>query len=123
MRIVVVVVLLAALLLAGLLAWRRLRPRPLFKLTLREGSRAGVEFVIRTPTASIGSADGQTVVVSHPKVSQRHALLELADGKVRLRDTSRYGTRVNGEAAKEAELHSGDLIRLGDSVDLIFTRL
>lgn len=120
---VLALVVLAVLLVAGWVAWRRLRPPPLFKLTLREGSQAGVEFLIRTPTATIGSAEGQTVVVSHPKVSHRHAVLEVSDGKVLLRDNSRYGTRVNGAVAREAELHSGDLIRLGDSVDLIFTRL
>ncbi len=117
--VVVVVVLLAV----GWIAWRRFRPRPLFKLTLREGSQAGMEFLIRSPVATVGSAEGQTVVVSHPKVSQSHVVLELTNGTVRLRDRSRYGTRVNGEIAQEAELHSGDLIRLGDSVDLIFTRL
>lgn len=116
-------VVVAVLLAAGWVAWRRFRPRPLFKLTLREGTQAGVEFLIRTPVATIGSAEGQSVVVSHPKVSQRHVVLELTNGTVRLRDHSRYGTRVNGEIAQEAELHSGDLIRLGDSVDLIFTRL
>ena len=119
----IALVLLVLLVAAGLLGWRRLRPRPLYKLTLREGSGAGLDFIIREATARIGSAEGQTVVVSHPKVSREHAVLEMReDGRFVLRGLSRYGTRVNGELAEEAELRSGDLIRLGDSVDLIFTR-
>ena len=120
MRIALVLLVLFAA--AGLVAWRRLRPRPLYKLTLREGSGAGLDFIIREVSASIGSAEGQTVVVSHPKVSREHAVLEAREGRFLLRGLSRYGTRVNGELAEEAELRSGDLIRLGDSVDLIFTR-
>jgi pSer/pThr/pTyr-binding forkhead associated (FHA) protein len=121
--IVFVLVLLAVLGVAAVIAWRHVRPRPVFKLTLREGEGAGLDFVIRQKVATIGSEEGQTVVVSHPKVSRRHAVVEMRGEDFVIRDLSRFGIRVNGEGAKEAALHSGDLIRLGDSIDLIFTRL
>ena len=117
------VVVLVALGVAGaLVVWRRLHPRPLCRLTLREGDTLGLEFPITTRTATLGSEEGQTVVVSHPKVSRKHAVLTLEGGHFVLRDCSRHGTSVNGAQVQEAVLHSGDLIRLGDSIDVIFTR-
>jgi len=120
-------VALAVLILLGVaaaVAWKRFRPRPLFKLTLREEGGAGLEFVIRDRVATIGTEEGQSIVVSHPKVSRNHAEVEMQpDGSFVIRDRSKFGVRVNGEPVKEAPLHSGDLIRLGDSIDLIFTRL
>jgi pSer/pThr/pTyr-binding forkhead associated (FHA) protein len=101
----------------------KLRTRPVAKLTLREGSGPGLEFPLRTGQVTIGSEEGRTVVVSHPKVSGLHATLLLEGGRFLLHDRSKRGTRVNGRAVDEAELHSGDLIRLADSIDLIFTRL
>ncbi len=99
------------------------RPRVRAKLTLREGSTPGLEFPIKTKQATIGSEEGRTVVVSHPKVSGLHATLSREDGRFVLRDRSKRGTKVNGRAVEEAELRSGDLIRLADTIDLIFTRL
>ena len=111
----------AVALVAALLWWRRRNGRPLCVLTLREGQALGLEFPIRTAAATIGSQEGQTVVISHPKVSREHAVLSQEDGHFVLRDRSHHGTRVNSEPVKEAVLRSGDLIRLGESVDLIFT--
>jgi pSer/pThr/pTyr-binding forkhead associated (FHA) protein len=115
--------LIALVLVTGLVAWLLLRRRPMCKLSLRAGNGTGVEFAIRGGEATIGSREGQTVVVSHPAVSSLHATLTLEDGMFVLRDRSRLGTQVNGQAVRETVLRSGDLIRLGDSVDLIFTRL
>jgi S-DNA-T family DNA segregation ATPase FtsK/SpoIIIE len=115
--------LIALVLVAGLAAWLLLRRRPMCKLSLRTGDGTGAEFAIRGGEATIGSRDGQTVVVSHPSVSGLHATLKLEEGMFVLRDHSSRGTRVNGEEVHEAVLRSGDLIRLGESVDLIFTRL
>ena len=111
-----------AVAVALLVAWR-IRSRPVAKLTLREGDGPGLEFPLRPGRVTIGSEEGRTVVVSHPKVSGLHATLLLEDGRFVLQDRSKRGTRVNGKAVEEADLHSGDLIRLADSIDLIFTRL
>lgn len=106
---------------AGLWWFRGRKRRPLCTLTLREGQGLGLAFPITTPEATIGSEEGQTVVISHPKVSRLHAVLHLEDGRFVLRDKSHHGTRVNSEPVKEVVLRSGDLIRLGESVDVIFT--
>lgn len=107
---------------AGLWWWRR--SRPLAKLALREGETIGLEFPLSSRETTIGSEAGQTVVVSHPRVSRHHAVIaRTEDGVFVLRDRSKHGTTVNGEEVSEHELRSGDLIRLADSVDLIFTRL
>jgi hypothetical protein len=118
-------ILLGALVLAALaiIVWRlRFLRRPLCRLTLREGGGLGLDFPITAPEASLGSEEGCTVVISHPRVSRRHAVLTLEGGEFVLRDHSAHGTRVNGSPVKETVLRSGDLIRLGDSVDVIFTR-
>jgi pSer/pThr/pTyr-binding forkhead associated (FHA) protein len=108
---------------AALAAWR-LRPRPVAKLTLREGDGPGLEFPLSGRPATIGSEEGRTVVVSHPRVSGLHATLSRDDGgRFVLHDRSKRGTKVNGEPVREAVLESGDLIRLADSIDLIFTLL
>jgi pSer/pThr/pTyr-binding forkhead associated (FHA) protein len=111
-----------ALAAAAAAAWR-IGGRPVAKLTLREGNGPGLEFPLGRGQVTIGSEEGRTVVVSHPKVSGLHATLRLENGRFLLHDRSKRGTRVNGRPVEETELQSGDLIRLADSIDLIFTRL
>ena len=118
-----IVGILAASAAVGAAIWWFFARRPLCKLAIREGDGVGLEFLIRTRAATIGSEDGQTVTVSHPRVSRQHATLRLKNGRFVLHDRSEQGTRVNGKAITEAEVKSGDLISLGESVDLIFTRL
>ncbi|NNE44819.1 MAG: FHA domain-containing protein, partial [Gemmatimonadetes bacterium] len=105
--------------------WRRTHPRAWGKLALREGNAAGLEFPLSGRVVSIGSEEGRDVMVSNPKVSAFHATLTRGDGgAVVLHDRSRSGTVVNGTAVEdETELRSGDLIRLADSIDLMFTQL
>ena len=115
-------------LVAGVVAaagvWWWLRSRPLAKLALREGGTTGVEFPLTARETTIGSEAGQTVVVSHPRVSRHHAVIARTDeGTFVLRDRSKHGTAVNGAPVTEHVLESGDLIRLAGAVDLIFTRL
>lgn len=119
-----VLVVLAVLAVAGCLGWRlKFARRPIAKLTLREGQVKGLEFPITTTEVTIGSEEGQTVVISDPRVSRQHATLTFEDDRFVLRDCSRHGVRVNGSPCRETILKSGDLIRLGESVDVIFTRL
>ena len=119
MSVWIVVVVVAA---AGVWWW--LRSRPLAKLALREGDTTGVEFPLTARETTIGSEAGQTVVVSHPRVSRHHAVIARTDeGTFVLRDRSKHGTMVNGAPVTEHVLESGDLIRLAGAVDLIFTRL
>jgi hypothetical protein len=58
---------------------------------------------------------GITVASKHTGVSRQHCSIELADGRVRLNDHSRYGTRLNGRKLGESVvLQAGDVISLGD---------
>jgi pSer/pThr/pTyr-binding forkhead associated (FHA) protein len=119
--------LLSGLLLGALagVIWRFWRSRrPIAKIAFREGDGTGLEFPLRNVESTIGSAEEHTVTVSHPRVSRLHAVVTFEKDRFVLQDRSRYGIRVNAEPVSESvELKSGDLIRLGDSVDLIFTRL
>ena len=118
----ILVVALATAFVA-VLVWRlRFQRRPLCRLTLREGGSLGLDFPISATEATLGSEEGCTVVISHPKVSRRHAVLKREGGEFVIRDQSAHGTSVNGTPTREAVLRSGDLIRLGDAVDVIFTR-
>jgi pSer/pThr/pTyr-binding forkhead associated (FHA) protein len=119
-------VLVIVLLVGGVAAvagWLLLRRRPMAKLTLLESDAPGLEFTVRDRMTSIGREESRTVTVSHPLVSRHHADLILRDGTFVLRDRSTRGTHVNGEPIQESVLKSGALIRLAESVELIFTRL
>ena len=73
--------------------------------------------------ATIGREDGQTVAVSHPRVSRQHAAITRDGEHFVLHDRSKHGTRVNGRVIETHVLASGDLILLADAIQLIFTRL
>jgi hypothetical protein len=117
---VMVAVALGAVVAAGVF-WLALRPRPRATLAIREGTALGEEFPLGRK-ATIGRGEGETIVVSHPRVSRVHAEIAYEDGGFVLRDRSKHGVLVNGEPVTEAVLRSGDLISLADAVDLIFTR-
>lgn len=58
----------------------------------------------------------RTIVVpdNHSGVSRVHAEIQLRDGELKLRDSSRYGTYVNEKkVAGEVALHPGDIVRVG----------
>ncbi len=116
----------ALVLVAAAVVGLRLRQlrRPAAKLALREGTCCGMEFALRGREITIGSSEEQRITISHPRVSRLHAVVSRDGDRFLLRDESSYGVQVNGKPVSEAvELRSGDLIRLGESVDLIFTRL
>ncbi|MGH7918078.1 MAG: FHA domain-containing protein, partial [Candidatus Binataceae bacterium] len=49
-------------------------------------------------------------------VSRHHAALEVAQGRLKLRDlTSQNGTWVDGRRVSEAQMADGDSFRLGDA--------
>ena len=61
-----------------------------------------------------GRAADCDVVLAHPTVSRQHARFQVRDGRCFLRDVgSRHGTYRNGELVSRAELHQGDVLRLG----------
>ena len=66
-------------------------------------------------TLRLGRSVAADVMLEHPSVSRRHALVALRDGEtVILDDRSLNGVLVNGERVGEACLRHGDAIQLGE---------
>ncbi|MGH8010934.1 MAG: FHA domain-containing protein, partial [Candidatus Binataceae bacterium] len=56
------------------------------------------------------------IVLNDGSVSRHHAALEVAQGRLKLRDlTSQNGTWIDGRRVNEALIVSGDSFRLGDA--------
>src|SRR5579885_965918 len=63
---------------------------------------------------TIGRAGDNTVVLNHPQISARHALLEKVEGGYRLTDTnSTNHVYVNGQRISTQLLRTGDELRIG----------
>jgi ABC-type multidrug transport system ATPase subunit len=63
---------------------------------------------------TIGRAEDNTVVLNHPQISARHALLERVEGGYRLTDTnSTNHVYVNGQRISTQLLRTGDELRIG----------
>ncbi|HEU5378949.1 MAG TPA: FHA domain-containing protein [Ktedonobacteraceae bacterium] len=63
---------------------------------------------------TIGRTPGNTIVLDHPQVSARHALLEKMARGYRLSDqNSTNHVYVNGERIHQRDLHTGDEVRIG----------
>ena len=63
-----------------------------------------------------GVAKDKRVIVNEPNVSRDHAVLSWSNGKLKIKDTSRNGTYVNGvriTAGSELVLKAGDNIEIG----------
>ena len=76
----------------------------------------GGSLMFATPQVTIGRDPRSMVHLDDPSVSLRHAILELVDGSVRVRDLgSRAGTLVNGRsiATNEVTLQPTDELRIG----------
>jgi pSer/pThr/pTyr-binding forkhead associated (FHA) protein len=68
----------------------------------------------------IGRAPSNEIVIDHPTVSQRHALLLRTGASYSLKDlSSTEGTQVNGNFVTDADLKDGDTIGFG-SVTAVF---
>jgi two-component system response regulator HydG len=91
-----------------------------FNLEVVEGGPAGASFVIDGASASrsyLGKSPGCDIQLDDPKVSRRHAALELAGEALRVLDLdSTNGCRVNGVTVKDALLRGGERLQVGDTV-------
>ncbi len=72
---------------------------------------------LRGDTTSVGALAENDLVVDDPEVSKRHLKIEVRDdGRFFVVDTgSRNGTYLNETRIDEAELHSGDRLRIGQT--------
>ena len=90
--------------------------RPL-RLRVEHGPDAGRSFVVGKPGATLGSQDDNSIVLTDPAVSRRHARLEAHGEVLTITDLgSRHGTWVNGQRlAGPCLLRPGDTVGLGNS--------
>jgi eukaryotic-like serine/threonine-protein kinase len=76
------------------------------------------EYPIDVPSAIIGRAEGNRVMVDHVSVSRRHARLGFANGQPMLEDlSSATGTYVSGERLQPGTprpIQPGEQLRIGD---------
>ena len=92
------------------------------RLTVRGiGELNGTTFFITDKLTNIGSAEGNTVVVSDQSVSKRHAGIKADDNRFELADFgSTNGVLVNGTRITKQFLKNGDVISIG-AIELEFS--
>jgi hypothetical protein len=83
-------------------------------LAIEDGDEV-VVFEVGDRNLHLGRSAAADVMLEHSSVSRKHAVVASRDGAVViLDDRSLNGVLVNGERVREAVLHHGDEIRLGD---------
>ncbi len=89
---------------------------PLARLRVLEPHGADRSFVLRGGVLTIGRGSGNDLVLGDPRVSRRHARIQVRGGRLVLSDLgSRNGTRVNGSPVGEVAIGFGDEILVGDT--------
>jgi two-component system, NtrC family, response regulator HydG len=90
-----------------------------FRLHVISGPEQGTTFTLdgdRPPRVYLGQSTGCELRLTDPRVSRRHAALDLAGAHVILTDLdSRNGTYVNGVSVLKARLVGDELIKVGDT--------
>jgi len=95
---------------------------PSFRLVLKSGQNAGQEFIYDVDEVSIGRDLANTMVISDPEVSRRHARLYKQGINYVIEDLgSTNGTSVNGQRLVGPYiLRSGEVITFGEHSDVLF---
>src|SRR3954453_14244261 len=89
----------------------------MYKLTVVAGPNRGTSYPVQDGETSIGRQAGNTVVLPSAKVSKRHCVLAVNNGKVVMSDQgSSNGTFVNGVLVKSKPMKAGDRISVGEYV-------
>lgn len=85
--------------------------------TVIEGNDYGRQFIGATPELKVGRQPENHICLSDPKVSRFHALIKVKDYYLVVKDLqSTNGTYVNNVKINKEKLHTGDLIKVGDTV-------
>ncbi|AUX23391.1 ATPase AAA [Sorangium cellulosum] len=88
-----------------------------FRLELVEGPARGTVWDSSADRCSLGSSDGNDLVIADPTVSRFHCEIHIDGAGARVRDLrSHNGTVVDGVHVIEALLRTGSHIRLGKTV-------
>jgi hypothetical protein len=86
------------------------------QLEFRTGPLGGKVFTLERDVTTIGSFDGNTVLLQDTGVSRKHAGIRKVDGHYELADLgSTNGVYVNGEKSARRKLVNGDVVRIGTS--------
>ncbi|MEK9165074.1 MAG: FHA domain-containing protein [Chloroflexota bacterium] len=90
------------------------------RITIQRGPQVGQTFVLDRPVTTIGRVSGNDIPLRSSAVSRRHAHIRLDDGHYFLEDLgSSNGTFVNNLLITQPrELKPGDVIRLGEQIEL-----
>ena len=94
-----------------------------FQIVMRKGPNLGQTFDLTGTDITIGREKNAGIVIAIPEVSRRHARFRLDAGVYMLEDLgSTNGTFVNGlRLTSPHRMRDGDIITLGDAVELAFT--
>ncbi len=89
---------------------------PIARLRILEPHGSDRSWVLSTGVMTIGRGSDNDLVLGDPRVSRRHARIQVRGGRRVLSDLgSRNGTRVNGTPVDEVAIGFGDEILLGDT--------
>jgi hypothetical protein len=97
----------------------RRRP-PTATLRFVDGPRADERVALVGDRARIGALPDNEIAIPVPSVSRFHAEIQIRGTDYKIVDLdSTNGTRINGAPIREAELRTGDRIRVGE-IELVF---
>ena len=91
---------------------------PILPLLIAEaGPDRGREITVPEGEISLGRSSQNDVCLVDPILSRHHCRISFHDGVLSVEDLdSANGTLVNGNEVKQAELHDGDTVTIGDTV-------
>jgi two-component system cell cycle response regulator len=86
-------------------------------LVVYYGSHLGRRHALDKPEVIVGRSEANAIQIDHESVSREHARVTVRAGACRITDLgSTNGTWINDRRVEDADLHDGDLVRIGQTV-------